>query len=207
MTHRFDQDIIAGLIPQGSRVLDLGCGNGDMLIKLKQKGIPDVRGVEIDDRCIAVCVRKGLTVYHGDIDEGLDDYDDGSFDFVLLNQTLQLVHKPTLVIEEMLRVGSKAIVSFPNFGYFKIRWHLLVTGQMPRVDFSSCEWYEAPSVHVLTISDFQRFCRSRNVVIEQLIGLRSCATGKTVKTFRNLLSQVGIFMITSQAEAQQDYLK
>src|SRR5660397_228485 len=158
---RYDQDIIAGLIPAGSRVLDLGCGNGDLLLKLKRGGMTDVRGVEINDRCIAACVRKGLTVFHGDIDEGLSDYDDGSFDYIVLNQTLQVVHKPTLVINEMLRVGNRAIVSFPNFGHFKIRWHLLSKG---------------------------------------IIGLRSCETGKTVKYFRNLLSQVGIFVIKSKRE-------
>jgi methionine biosynthesis protein MetW len=167
-----------------------------MLIKLKQKGVSDVRGVEIDDRCIAACVRKGLTVFHGDIDEGLGDYDDRSFDYILLNQTLQLVHKPTLVIEEMLRVGSKAIVSFPNFGNFKIRWHLLVRGQMPRVDLSARDWYDTRNIHSLTISDFELFCRSRNIAIERFIGLQSCATGKTVKRFGNLRSQVGIFVIT-----------
>ncbi|MGZ8886430.1 MAG: methionine biosynthesis protein MetW, partial [Halobacteriota archaeon] len=125
---RYDQDIIVRLIPAGSRVLDLGCGNGDLLLKLKRGGMTDVRGVEINDRCIAACVRKGLTVFQGDIDEGLSDYDNGSFDYIILNQTLQVVHKPTLVINEMLRVGNRAIVSFPNFGHFKIRWHLLSKG-------------------------------------------------------------------------------
>jgi methionine biosynthesis protein MetW len=200
MMRRFDQDIIVSLIPEGSRVLDLGCGNGDLLIKLKEHGVSDIRGVEIEDRCIAVCVRKGLTVFHGDIDEGLDDYDDASFDYIVLNQTLQVVHKPTLVINEMLRVGSRAIVSFPNFGYFKIRWHLLSKGQMPKVDFLPRDWYDTPNIHLTTISDFEVFCRTRNITIERLIGLRSCVTGKTVKHFQNLLSQIGIFVITSKRE-------
>jgi len=197
MMRRFDQDIIVSLIPGGSRVLDLGCGNGDLLIKLKKHGVSEIRGVEIDDRCIAVCVRKGLTVFQGDIDEGLDDYDDASFDYIVLNQTLQVVHKPTLVIQEMLRVGNKAIVSFPNFGYFRIRWYILTKGRMPKVDFLPRDWYDTPNIHLSTISDFEAFCRMRNIAIEQLIGLRSCATGKTVKRFQNLLAQVGIFVITS----------
>ena len=160
----------------------------------------DVRGVEINDRCIAACVRKGLTVFQGDIDEGLSDYDNGSFDYIVLNQTLQVVHKPTLVINEMLRVGNRAIVSFPNFGHFKIRWHLLSKGQMPKVDFLPRDWYDTPNIHLSTISDFEVFCRTRHIMIERLIGLRSCATGKTVKHFQNLLSQVGIFVIKSKRE-------
>jgi methionine biosynthesis protein MetW len=193
---RYDQDIIVRLIPAGSRVLDLGCGNGDLMLKLKRGGMMDVRGVEINDRCIAACVRKGLTVFQGDIDEGLSDYDNGSFDYIILNQTL----KPTLVINEMLRVGNRAIVSFPNFGHFKIRWHLLSKGQMPKVDFLPRDWYDTPNIHLSTISDFEVFCRMRRIVIERLIGLRSCATGKTVKHFQNLLSQVGIFVIKSKRE-------
>jgi len=200
MMRRFDQDIIVSLIPGGSRVLDLGCGNGDLLIKLKKHGVSEIRGVEIDDRCIAVCVRKGLTVFQGDIDEGLDDYDDASFDYIVLNQTLQVVHKPTLVIQEMLRVGNKAIVSFPNFGYFRIRWYILTKGRMPKVDFLPRDWYDTPNIHLSTISDFEAFCRMRNIAIEQLIGLRSCATGKTVKRFQNLLAQVGIFVIRSERD-------
>lgn len=197
---RYDHDIIVKLIPAGSRVLDLGCGNGDLLLKLKRGGITDVRGVEINNHCIAACVRKGLTVFHGDIDEGLSDYDNGFFDYIVLNQTLQVVHKPTLVINEMLRVGNKAIVSFPNFGYFKIRWRLLSKGQMPKVDFLPRDWYDTPNIHLSTISDFEVFCRMRRIEIERLIGLRSCSTGKTVKHFENLLSQVGIFVITSERE-------
>jgi methionine biosynthesis protein MetW len=197
---RFDQDIIVSLIPEGSRVLDLGCGNGDLLSKLQEHGVSDVRGVEIDDRCIAVCVRKGLTVFHGDIDEGLDDYDNASFDYIVLNQTIQVVHKPTLVIKEMLRVGNKAIVSFPNFGYFRIRWYILTKGKMPKVDFLPRDWYDTPNIHLSTIRDFEVFCETRNIAIEKLIGLRSCATGKTVKRFQNLLAQVGIFVITSECE-------
>ena len=195
---RFDQEVIVSLIPEGSRVLDLGCGNGDLLIKLKKHGVSDIRGVEIDDRCIAACVRKGLTVFQGDIDEGLGDYDNVSFDYVVLNQTLQVVHKPTLVIEEMLRVGNKAIISFPNFGHFRIRWFILTKGQMPKVDFLPRDWYDTPNIHLSTIRDFEAFCRMRNITVESLIGLRSCATGKTVKRFKNLFSQVGIFVITSQ---------
>jgi methionine biosynthesis protein MetW len=142
-------------------------------------------------------VRKGLTVFHGDIDEGLGDYDDASFDYVVLNQTLQVVHKPTLVIKEMLRVGDRAIVSFPNFGYFKIRWYVLTKGRMPKVDFLPCDWYDTPNIHLSTISDFETYCKTQNIVIERLIGLRSCATGETLQRFQNLLCQIGIFVIKS----------
>ncbi|MGZ4907532.1 MAG: methionine biosynthesis protein MetW [Halobacteriota archaeon] len=194
---RYDHDIITRIIPIGSGVLDLGCGNGDLLLKLKQRGIPDIRGVEIDDRCIAACVRKGLTVFHGDIDEGLSDYDDSSFDYVVLNQALQVVHKPTLVLTEMLRVGDRAIVSFPNFGYFKVRWYLLTRGRMPKTDFLPKDWYDTSNIHLLTISDFEAFCRAHNIMIEQAIGLRNNASERTAKHFKNLLCQVGIFVIKS----------
>ncbi len=194
---RCDHDVIVRLIPEGSRVLDLGCGNGDLLLKLKRGGIVDIRGVEIDDRCITACVRKGLTVFHGDVDEGLSDYDDASFDYVVLNQTLQVVHKPTLVINEMLRVGNRAIVSFPNFGHLKIRWYLLTKGRMPKVDFLPCDWYDTTNIHLLTISDFEAFCEARNTAIERVIGLRSNTTGRTVRHFRNLFCQIGIFVIKS----------
>ncbi len=195
MMRRSDHDVIARLIPEGSRVLDLGCGSGDLLLKLKQGRAADVRGVEIDDRCITACVRKGLTVFHGDIDEGLSDYDNASFDYVVLNQTLQVVHKPTLVINEMLRVGSRAVVSFPNFGYFKIRWYLLAKGRMPKVDFLPCDWFDTSNIHLLTINDFEDFCTSRNIAVERVIGLQSTAAGKTIEYFRNLRCQVGIFVI------------
>ncbi len=198
---RYDHVIIAKLIPRGSRVLDLGCGNGDLLLTLKQGGIADIRGVEIDDRCIASCVRKGLTVFHGDIDEGLSDYNDASFDYVILNQTLQVVHKPTLVINEMLRVGKRAIVSFPNFGHFKIRWYLLTKGRMPKVDFLPCDWYDTSNIHLLTINDFETFCRARSIEVERTIGLKSNADGKTSNHLRNLFSQIGIFVITSNAHS------
>ncbi len=196
---RYDHDITARLIPPGARVLDLGCGNGDLLLKLKRGGITDVRGVEIDNRCITACVQKGLTVFHGDIDEGLSDYDDGSFDYVVLNQTLQVVHKPTLVIDEMLRVAKRAIVSFPNFGHFKVRWYLLTKGRMPKVDFLPCDWYDTSNIHLLTLSDFKAFCRARNIAIEHMIGMKSTADSKTAEHFRNLRSQIGIFVITSNA--------
>ncbi len=197
MTQRCDHDIIANLIPTRSRVLDLGCGNGDLLLKLKRNGVTDIRGVEIDDRCIAACVHKGLTVFHGNIDEGLSDYDDGSFDYVVLNQTLQVVHKPTLVINEMLRVGSRAIVSFPNFGHFTVRWYLLAKGRMPKVGFLPCDWYDTSNIHLLTINDFQAFCKARNIAVERVIGLRSSADSKTAERWKNLLCQIGIFVIKS----------
>jgi methionine biosynthesis protein MetW len=194
---RFDYEIIVNIIENGSRVLDLGCGNGELLSKLKQRRNVDARGVELDDRCVAECIRRGFTVFQGDIDEGLGDYADKSFDYVVLNQTLQVVHKPTLVIEEMLRVGKRAIVSFPNFGYFRIRWYLLIKGRMPKVDFLPCDWYNTPNIHLLTIKDFMAFCDMMNIKIEQFIGLRSYSTGKTSKHFQNLLSQIGIFVIKS----------
>jgi methionine biosynthesis protein MetW len=129
---RIDHSVILALIPAGTKVLDLGCGDGSLLVKLvRQKGVTG-RGIEISEEGVRACIAKGLTVLQGDIDQGLRDYPDGSFDYVVLNQTLQAVKKPDVVLSEMLRVGKKGIVGFPNFAYWKMRSYLFTFGRMPR---------------------------------------------------------------------------
>jgi len=155
---RNDYRIIIDLVESGSRVLDLGCGDGRLLELLQEEKQIVGYGVDISSDHIVQCVSKGLSVFQGDIDEGLRDFDDQSFDYVILNQTLPVVHRPAYVVKEMLRVGARGIVSFPNFAHWRIRLQLLFSGCMPVNETMPFEWYETPNIHHLTIKDFRRFC-------------------------------------------------
>jgi len=158
-------ELICGLINAGSSVLDLGCGSGDLLKLIRDKKNARGRGVEINEDNVIKCIEKGLSVFQGNLDEGLQDYQDKSFDFVVLNQTLQCVHRPDYVIQEMLRVGEKGIISFPNFAYWRVRSYLLFNGKMPVSKILPYEWYNTPNIHLLTINDFKNFCWERKIKI------------------------------------------
>ena len=189
---RFDQDIIVSLIPEGSRVLDLGCGNGDLLTKLKQKGTSDIRGVEIEDRCIAVCVRKGLTVFHGDIDDGLKSYPDKSFDFVILNQSLQEMLKIDYVVDEALRVGKKVIIGFPNFAHISSRLKLLFLGKAPVTENLPYSWYDTPNIRFLGIKDFKEYCRKKNM---KILSAHYLGKHNKILFLPNLFAEYAIFVV------------
>jgi methionine biosynthesis protein MetW len=189
---RIDHEIIAGLIEANSRVLDLGCGDGSLLKLLADRKQVVGRGVEISDEGVRQCIEKGLSVHHGDLDEGLGDYPDQSFDYVVLSQTLQAVHKPNLVLAEMLRVGRIGIVSFPNFGYWKIRWQLLVTGRMPKTDNLPYEWYDTPNIHLSTVLDFHNFCASHSL---EIVRARYLSAGREVTYAPNLFAELAIFVV------------
>ncbi|MCL5292729.1 MAG: methionine biosynthesis protein MetW [Actinobacteria bacterium] len=170
---RLDYDLIIDLVTEESRVLDLGCSTGDLLkLLIKQKKVTGF-GVEIEEEKVYSCIAKGLSVHHGDIDDGLADYPDHSFDYVILSLTLQAVKKPKFVIEEMLRVGGKAIVSFPNFAYLPIRWQLAALGRMPMTTDIPYEWYETPNIHLTTIKDFSRFCGENSIKVSDVFYLGS----------------------------------
>ena len=159
--YRHDYDLIVSHIENGARVMDLGCGEGDLLHRLKEEKQCTVRGVDISESNIIACVGKGLSVFQGNIDEGLADYKDSSFDAVFLNMTLQVVYHPDLVIQEMLRIGKRAVISFPNFGYWRIRLSLLIGGRAPKAESLPFEWYNTPNIRVISISDFLGYLRMR----------------------------------------------
>lgn len=196
-----DYDMVVSLIEPGSRVLDLGCGTGALLERLIKERQVQGSGVEIEQSAIIECIHKGLSVFQGDIDSGLKDYGNASYDYVILNQTLQVIHHPDFVIEELLRVGKKAIISFPHFGYWRSRWQLVFRGRMPKTGKLPFEWFNTPNIHLLTIKDFRQFCRDRNITILKALSLRT--GGKTgclqIKWLPNLLADEGLFVITRQA--------
>lgn len=164
---RGDYQIIGEIVADGSRVLDLGCGEGELLAWLEAQRNCKARGVEISPTKVRKAVSRGLSVYQSDIDEGLADYPDGTFDYVVLSQTLQETLRPRDVLQEMVRVGKHAIVAFPNFGHWSARWSLLRTGRAPKTEHLPYEWYDTPNVHFVTIPDFEELVRRDHLTVEK----------------------------------------
>jgi methionine biosynthesis protein MetW len=169
--HRFDLVTVAELIAPGARVLDVGCGDGVLLKLLQETRQVDGRGIEISQKGVNECVAQGLSVMQGDADTDLADYPDDAFDYVILSQTLQATRYPREVIEQMLRIGRKAVVSFPNFGHWRMRLLLLVTGRMPVTKDLPYSWYDTPNIHFFTIRDFTTTVREMGVKIETGVAL------------------------------------
>jgi methionine biosynthesis protein MetW len=189
---RLDLEFIASAVSERAKVLDLGCGDGTLLKMLQERKHIIGRGVEISNEGVRDCISKGLSVYHGNLDEGLNDYPDNSFDYVILSQTLQAVLKPELVFREMFRIGRVGIVSFPNFGYWLIRWQLLRSGKMPKSDYLPFEWYDTPNIHLMTIKDFNDFCTSHGL---RVLKANYLSDGKVIHFMPNLRAKVGIFVV------------
>ena len=190
--------IVCSLISNNSRVLDLGCGDGRLLKILKNEKNIKGLGVEINQDSVLEALQKGLNIVQGDLDKGLEEFQDKSFDFAILNQTLQSTKNPEFVIYEMLRVAKKCIVSFPNFAYWKVRFYLFFKGKMPKSKVLPYEWYDTPNVHLLTISDFFEFCKKRNISIEKSVYLtkRKSRSGFLIRNIANFFSEEAIFIIT-----------
>ena len=190
--------IIADLIETNTRVLDVGCGDGTLMEFLKKNKEIDIRGIEILKNNVQKCIGKGLTVIEGDAEKDLSQFPDGSFDFVILSQTLQAFLNPEKVISELLRVGKKAIVTIPNFGYWKVRLHLLIKGTMPITRTLPDEWYNTPNLHMCTIKDFFSFCEKRKIKLDKSIAFQNLKSSKITNSnliLKNLTSALGIFLI------------
>ncbi|MBF0158122.1 MAG: methionine biosynthesis protein MetW [Magnetococcales bacterium] len=203
---RVDLEIIANLVAENARVLDLGCGDGallDYLIHTKKvRGF----GVEISHEGVHACISRGVPVYHGDIDQGLLDHLDDSFDYVILSHTLQTIQKPRFVLQEMLRVGKKVIVSFPNFGHWRVRMQLVLHGRMPMTHHLPYHWYDTPNIHPCTVADFLTLCQELPVqVLEQIpLGstghrpdgqIKAWLAGKLSYPAANLLAPMVVFLL------------
>lgn len=186
--------VILEWIPQGSSVLDLGCGDGELLTLLVRERHVKAQGIEIDEQAIYQCVARGLSVFHEDIDHGLSDYSDESFDYVILNQSFQQVKNPDIVLKETLRVGRQVIVGFPNFAHYLARLQIFFKGKTPITPSLPHEWHNTPNLHFLSISDFIEYCSKRKIKIEKAVFI---AKNKRVKIFPNLLALTGIFLISN----------
>jgi methionine biosynthesis protein MetW len=195
---RVDYLVIAELVQPGTRVLDVGCGDGQLLNLLEATRRVDGRGIEISQRGVNECVARGLSVIQGDADTDLVDYPDDAFDYVILSQTLQATHRPRVVVEQMLRIGQKAIVSFPNFGHWKIRSFLGLRGRMPVTRSLHYAWYDTPNIHFCTIKDFVALCDEIHARIEKATALRRDGSQIVFNApywFWNLFGQQAVFLL------------
>jgi methionine biosynthesis protein MetW len=192
LAERPDFHVIGEIIEPGSRVLDLGCGEGQLLAWLLEHKRVLARGVEISSAQVRRAIARGVSVYQGDIDEGLADYPDKAFDYVILSQTLQETRSPLQVLREMLRVGRRAIISFPNFGHWTVRIAMLVNGQAPKTKLFPYNWYNSPNIHFLSINDFEDLCREHRFPIERRYFL---AGARHVTAFPNLIAKTAVFLL------------
>ena len=190
--------IIADLIENNTRVLDVGCGDGTLMKYLKDKKYVDTRGLEISKKNVQDCTSKGLSVIEGNAEKDLHQFPNLSFDYVVLSQTLQAFYNPEKVINDLLRVANKAIVTIPNFGHWKVRIHLLLKGTMPVTEILPNEWYNTPNLHMCTIKDFFNFCSKKKIELYKSIALngeKTSAINSGNINIKNLSSELGIFLI------------
>jgi len=190
--------IIADMITENTRVLDVGCNDGSLMDFLKKNKNVDIRGIEISKEKVQTCISKGLTVIEGDAEFDLKQFPNKSFDYVVLGQTLQAFINPEIVIKELLRVGNKAIVTIPNFGHWKVRLNLLVKGTMPVTKTLPNDWYNTPNIHMCTIKDFFKFSETMNFKIYKsfaLMNKKLSSINSSNLSFKNLFCELGIFLI------------
>jgi methionine biosynthesis protein MetW len=192
---RSDYAIIGDIVEPRTKVLDLGCGEGELLEWLAQNKGVDARGVEISGPKVQRAIARGVSVFQSDIDAGLADYPDHAFDYVILSQTLQETRNPRQVLREMLRVGRRGIVAFPNFGHWKVRYSMLTSGCAPRTSLFPYEWYESPNIHFLTIHDFENLVALEGLTIERRYFL---AGRRKVHSLPNLMAEVAVYLVSRE---------
>lgn len=190
---RSDFAVISEIVAPKSRVLDLGCGEGELLAWLAKNKAVDARGVELSGAKVQRAIARGVSVFQCDIDQALADYPDQAFDYVILSQTLQETLRPRQVLREMLRVGRRGIVAFPNFGHWSVRLSMLWTGRAPRTKLFPYEWYESPNIHFLTVQDFENLARDERLIVERRYFL---AGNRTVRLFPNLMTEVAVYCVS-----------
>ncbi len=189
---RPDFDVVTNWVPQGASVLDLGCGDGELLARLQSERGSIGYGVEIEDSAVLACLNRGLNVLQGNIESGLNLFDDGAFDVVILSQTLQATRHTEALVREVLRVGKSAIVTLPNFGHWSVRWQLGVGGRMPVSKRLPYQWYDTPNVHFSTITDFDVFCADKGITVERRAAL---AGGRAITFLPNVRGETAVFQI------------
>jgi methionine biosynthesis protein MetW len=194
--HNVERKALAGWIADGSSVLDLGCGDGELLAHLIIEKHVRAQGIELSEQAITHCVAQGLSVFQQDIDTGLSEYADNTFDYVILNQTLQQVKKPAFALQEALRVGKSVIVGIPNFAHYKARASIFFRGRVPVTTSLPYQWYDTPNLHFLSLFDFKDYCKNQSITIQCTF---YASSNKEVKVWPNLLAEVGYFLLTKPA--------
>ena len=196
---KIQDDVLAGLIEINSRVLDVGCGDGNLLLYLKKNKRIDGRGLEINQKNVQECLGKGLAVVEGDAEKDLINYPNRSFDIAILNQAIQQFYEPRQVLNELLRIANKAIITIPNFGYWKVRLNLLLTGTMPVTKTLPHSWYDTPNLHMSSIKDFYNLCNLDNFKVIKSISISSNKISDITSNnleIKNLVSELGVFVVS-----------
>jgi methionine biosynthesis protein MetW len=195
MSNRLEYNVFAKWIFSGASVLDLGCGDGELLAFLVKEKQVRAQGIELSEQAIFHCVAKGLSVFQQDIDTGLSEYANGSFDYVILNQTLQQIKKPDFVLKEALRVAQKVIVGIPNFAHYKSRTQIFFKGRVPVTASLPFQWYDTPNLHFLSIADFRDYCKNKSIKVEDSF---FASKNRKVGFLPNLFGEFGFFLLSKK---------